>query len=81
MMWKILILALLFGSLGCDDDEGRTSLHLAAKSGFSGVTEHLIERGEDVHAKDNDGRTPLHYAARENASEATEVLRRYGARR
>ena len=34
MMWKILILALVFGSLGCDGDDGRTALHLAAMAGY-----------------------------------------------
>ena len=76
MMWVILILSLVFGSLGCDDDDGHT-----ARSEGPETTKWMIEQGEDVHAKDNDGRTPLYYAARENASEAAEVLRRYNARR
>ena len=83
MMWRILVAALIFGSLGADvnANDGATPLHLAAMKNDFATAAVLLKGGADVNAKTNDGATPLHLAASENASEAAEVLRRYGARR
>ena len=75
MMWKILILALVFRSLGCGDDDGRTALHLAAMAAYGNYGDAaetavvLLKAGANVHAKNNGGATPLHVAAYGNAPE------------
>ena len=38
---------------------GRTALHCAAKAGFAGIVDALIEHGGDVNALDDGGQTPL----------------------
>ena len=63
----ILIVALVFGSLACgEQDEGLTAVHRAARSLAPGFLELCIEvslkEGADPHAKDAKGFTPLHYA-------------------
>ena len=57
-------LALARGMLRCGADVaarygGRTALHCAAKAGFAGIVDALIEYGGDVNALDDGGQTPL----------------------
>lgn len=40
-----------------------TALHYAAKAGFTGTIEVLLEHGADPGARDSDGRTPLDWLA------------------
>ena len=49
-------------------------LHQAAKQGYGGVAQFLIEAGIDVDVKDHDGNTPLHYAAYYNQASVARVL-------
>ena len=44
------------------DSQGRTPLHLAAKSDNVRAAEVLIKEGAKVMARDESGRTPLDYA-------------------
>lgn len=45
------------------DYEGRTPLHLAARSGKADMVRLLLRHGAVVDAEDNDGREPIHAAA------------------
>lgn len=46
------------------DENGRTALHFAAKSGSINLARNLIRHKDDVSVRDADRRTPLHYAAK-----------------
>ena len=60
------------------NDDGVTSLHLAALDGRKEVVELLIAKGADVNAKDNDvGFTPLDMA---NKTETADLLRKHGGK-
>ena len=50
-------------SLGNVDEHGRTSLYIAARSGFYDTTRALLEAGAPVNQRQLDGSTPLHGAA------------------
>ena len=45
------------------DEHGRTSLYIAARSGFYDTTKELLEAGAPVNQKQKDKSTPLHGAA------------------
>jgi ankyrin repeat protein len=48
-----------------DDDKsenGATALHYAAASSNEIITQHLINKGADLHSRDKNGDLPLHYA-------------------
>jgi ankyrin repeat protein len=53
---------------------GMTPLHAVVLSGYTDVTELLINRGCDVHAKDNYGWTPFHRAAYHGKTDMVELL-------
>lgn len=61
------------------DDEGRTPLHYAAKTGELQVVRYLLKLGLAPNAPDAEGRTPLHFAAREGRLDVVDVLIRAGA--
>ena len=44
------------------DEDGFTSLHLAAANGYKEMADFLLANGADVNAKDNSQSTPLHQA-------------------
>ena len=79
MMWRILVAALVLGSLGCFSGKGFTSLHATAVMDASARAEVLLKQGANVNAKDNEGQTPLHIAAENDASATAEVLLKQGA--
>lgn len=47
-----------------DGSQNRTSLHLAAEFGLTGMIRYFVENGMDVNAKDKEGKTPLDLAKR-----------------
>jgi ankyrin repeat protein len=51
------------GDVNNQNKQGRTALHYAAAYSNEITTEHLIEKGADLHCRTNVGDTPLHYAA------------------
>ena len=58
---------------------GNTALHLATKSGKTGIVMKLIKKGANVNARNNDGRAPLHFAAKSGFNKITEFLVKNGA--
>ena len=56
------------------DPDGRTPLHLAARTGQPGPLRMLLAAGADPNAADPWGETPLHLAARSNRAEAIRLL-------
>ena len=81
MIWRILVAALVLGSLGCFSGKGSTPLHNAAFLDASAKVETLLKQGANVNARGYKDFTPLDSAIWEDASATAEVLRRYGARR
>ncbi|MHC4792479.1 MAG: ankyrin repeat domain-containing protein [Planctomycetota bacterium] len=65
------------------DDEGRTSLHIAAwyaAGKNTKIVELLLSKGADINAKDNNGKTALSYAIEHGHTEIIELLRKHGAK-
>lgn len=56
--------------------KGRSALHCAARAGFAGIVEALIEHGADVNAMDARGRTPLDEVEHTTASSSRDALMR-----
>ena len=56
------------------DNEGRDSLHTAARLGGKELAELLVESGADVQSTDDTGRSPLHYAALCGSRDVAEIL-------
>lgn len=50
----------------CQDDRGRTPLHIAISLGYTEIVQELIERGADINITDCNGNTPLHIAVISN---------------
>lgn len=61
------------------DGEGRTPLHLAARSGQAELVELLLSAGAEVKAADDQCRTPLHEAAAAGSLPVVERLLSAGA--
>lgn len=61
------------------NNEGKTSLHIAANGKDLDVTKSLIEAGADVNVKDNDGFTPLMLAIKNKDAKMTSYLLSSGA--
>ncbi|AIF80979.1 hypothetical protein I862_02080 [endosymbiont of Acanthamoeba sp. UWC8] len=59
------------------DNDGNTSLILAARKGHKEVIEILLKRGANINEKDNNGATALIAAAQNGHKEAIEVLIKY----
>jgi ankyrin repeat protein len=66
-------------SLGIDDDDKSTALHLASREGHVDVAHALVEQGADVTAQDTDGSTPLHWASRKGHVDVAHALVEHGA--
>ncbi|KAL1526614.1 hypothetical protein AB1Y20_015318 [Prymnesium parvum] len=66
---------------GCDpnalNDDGRTSLHVAAAVGNLTVTGLLLERGASPNARDNAGFTAMYEAVRNNHAGVAFALHKY----
>ena len=61
------------------DEKGRTSLYIAARSGFYDTTKALLENGAPVNQVQRDGSTPLHGAAYYGQVPVVKLLLSYGA--
>jgi len=61
------------------DSDGRTALHLAARSGKIEALQYLLSTGVDMETRTNTGATPLLLAVGGGSFEATKVLLDYGA--
>ena len=61
------------------DEQGRTTLMLAAGKGQADLIPSIIAAGVDVNARDNDGDAALFYAVTNGRLEATEALLKAGA--
>jgi hypothetical protein len=66
-------------SLSQADEHGRTSLYIAARSGFYDSTKALLEAGAPVNQKQKEGSTPLHGAAYYGQVYVVKLLLSYGA--
>ena len=66
-------------SLSNADEYGRTSLYIAARSGFYDTTKALLENGAPVNQVQRDGSTPLHGAAYYGQVPVVKLLLSYGA--
>lgn len=56
------------------DDEGRTPLMRAARTGISQMIRFLIDSGADLHAKDSEGRSPYDHAIDTGKKKAATLL-------
>ncbi len=61
------------------NNDGFTSLHIAAENGFADMIEFLLNCGADADAQDSKGETPLHCAGRKGSKQAVELLLAHGA--
>ncbi|CAG8588788.1 6910_t:CDS:2, partial [Dentiscutata heterogama] len=56
------------------DENGKTTLHWAAKNKYAFIVKSLIEHGAKVEAADNNDRTALHLAAEQDSETVVEIL-------
>ena len=56
------------------NNDGQTSLELAASLGYADIVKTLLANNADVNTKDNDGQTPLHLAASGDHKDVVELL-------
>lgn len=47
----------------CEDNEGKTILHLCAELGTYNALKFLLPKVTNINVKDNFGNTPMHYAS------------------
>ena len=66
--------------LSVKDNNGSTSLHVAAMTGAVAVAEFLVSLGADINSQDSRGYTSLHYACQFNAESTAVLLIENGAR-
>lgn len=68
------------GALGWRDQNGISTLHIAAERAEQKMLEFVLSRPEaDVSITDDDGQTPMHYAARASRVDNMETLKSKGA--
>ncbi|XP_052599245.1 ankyrin repeat domain-containing protein 55 isoform X1 [Peromyscus californicus insignis] len=61
--------------INCDDESGKTCVHIAAASGFGDIITDLAKVPEcNLQALDMDDRTPLHWAAAAGKAECVQSL-------
>jgi len=64
-VFRLLVEGILPGEQR-QDNEGKTTLHLACQYGNIGIVKYLIQRSDDdLSVPDSDGNYPLHLACRE----------------
>jgi ankyrin repeat protein len=63
--------------LNFKDQDGRTTLWLAASEGYVEIVEYLIKHKADPFISDNDGITPLMVALQKEQNLVVEVIRKY----
>lgn len=56
------------------DQNGATSLMIAASAGDENIVKVLIKRNADINKTDHAGQTALHYAVKDNRVKITEIL-------
>ena len=61
------------------DADGRTALHLAARSGLAEVVKHLLDNGARNDIKDLSGRDASKMASRWAQYEIAEIIKNYGS--
>lgn len=61
------------------EDDGKTPLHHAIKSGLTEIAEYLIGEGADINLKDKENESPLHLAASLGNVEIVRMLLDSGA--
>lgn len=61
------------------NEEGMRALHFSAKFGCAEMTQFLISKGADVHAKDLAGNTALHWSMVGGSPQTVSILLREGA--
>ncbi|ATZ48862.1 hypothetical protein BCIN_04g00800 [Botrytis cinerea B05.10] len=66
--------------LNFKDQNGRTSLWLAAYGGYVEIVEYLLKHKADPSISDNDGKTPLMIALQEKQNLVVEVIREHQGR-
>ncbi|XP_057645738.1 ankyrin repeat domain-containing protein 55 isoform X2 [Chionomys nivalis] len=65
--------------INCDDESGKTCVHIAAASGFGDLINDLAKVPEcNLQALDVDDRTPLHWAAAAGKAECVQALLELG---
>lgn len=69
----------LGASLTCQDQDGWTPLHQAARSNRCGALGMFYDRGVDINQRDHDGNSALHHACLKGSLEAAETLVEMGA--
>jgi len=65
--------------INAKEEDGRTSLLIAAEKGDAGMAALLADNGADANARDADGYTALMYAAYKGNLEMAELLLKHGA--
>jgi ankyrin repeat protein len=63
--------------VNCQDFDGSTPLHLAARNGHTEVAEILLLHGADWTRRDKAGWTPLDDAKKRGRKEVIETIRRF----
>ncbi|KAM0130840.1 hypothetical protein ACHAO1_007621 [Botrytis cinerea] len=66
--------------LNFKDQNGRTSLWLAAREGYVKIVEYLLKHKADPSIPDNDGKTPLMIALQKKQTLVVEVIREHQGR-
>jgi ankyrin repeat protein len=61
-------------ALNLPEDDGLTSLHLAAENCHTNVVVLLLDKGANINVRAKDNATPLHLAAQEGCTDAVTVL-------
>jgi ankyrin repeat protein len=65
--------------LNAQDEDGKTPLHHAVRTGNGEIARYLIERGADINLTDTENESPLHYAASSGNLDMAKLLLEKGA--